>query len=348
MAIRDDDRPYAPRRAPSTRRASPDRQRQIMARRLVALGIAVVILILIVLGVRGCLNARKTRSFENFVADLRSLSAQTKQLSTKFLADISNPPSSKLDFNTTIETDAGTANSLLARAQTLSTPGELSGPHSDIDLAYELRANALSGIAAELRGGGKGAKKTDKIISHMKQLLTSDILYGRARFQIDNTLRDQGIDESAPANVFLPNPQRWLSKSTIGSVLAGVGVAGTGGAVTGVHGTGIAAATLDGATLTAGVAATVTSAAPNTLDVSVANQGNSTEKNIRVTVKVSGGVGTKTKTIPSIAAGGTETASIELGSPPTGQPLTINVSVAPVLGERITTNNHATYNVTFQ
>ena len=41
-------------------------------------------------------------------------------------------------------------------------------------------------------------------------------------------------------------------------------------------------------------------------------------------------------------------AAIDLGSPPTGSPLTINASVAPVLGERITTNNHATYDVTFQ
>ena len=350
MAITEDDRPYAPRRAPSTRRTSPERQRQIMVRRLVALGVAILILILIVLGVKGCLNARRTRGFENFVADLRSLTAQTKQLSKGFLSDLSNPPSSKLDFNTTMETDAGTASSLLARAQDLSTPGDLSGPHGDLVLAYDLRANALSGIADALRSGGKGKAKTDAIIAHMKQLLASDVLYGRAQFQIDNTLANEGIDEQAPANVFLPNPQRWLSASTIDSILAGVGVAGTTGAVSGVHGTGIVSATLDGATLTPGVAATVTSAAPNTLDISVANQGQSTEKNIRVTVNVSGGgrSETKTKTIPSIAAGGTETAAVELGSPPTGSPLTIKANVAPVLGERITTNNRATYTVTFQ
>jgi hypothetical protein len=302
-----------------------------------------------VIGVKGCLDARKTRSFENFVADLRSLTAQTKQLSTGFLQHLSNPPSSKLSFNTQIETDAGTAGSLLARAEGLSTPGELSGAHGDIVLAYELRANALSGIASELRAGGKASSKTtSKIVSHMKQLLASDVIYGRARFEIDHTLVDQGINERAPASVFLPHPQRWLSSSTIGSVLSGVGVAGTGGSISGVHGTGIVSTTLDGATLTPGVASIVTSAAPNTLDVSIANQGTATEKNIQVTVKVSGGVGTKTKTISSVAAGATATASVALGSPPTGSPLTIAVSVAPVLGEQITTNNHSTYTVTFQ
>ncbi len=321
-----------------------------MARRLAALGVGVVVLVLIVLGVKGCLDARKTRSFENFVADLRSLTAQTKQLSQGFLRDLSNPPSSKLNFNTEIETAAGTANSLLSRAEALSTPGELSAPHSDIDIAYELRSNALSGIAAELRSGSKASGKIGAIIAHMKQLLASDVLYGRAQFEIDHTLVDQGINEQAPASVFLPHPQRWLSSSTISSVLAGVGVAGTSGSVSGVHGTGIVSATLNGASLTPGVAATVTSAAPNTLDVNIANQGQSTETSIQVTVKVSGGGAsqTKTKTIPSIGVGATATAAIDLGSPPTGSPLTINVSVAPVLGERITTNNHATYDVTFQ
>ena len=319
-----------------------------MARRLGALAIGIVVLILIVLGVKGCLDARKTRSFENFVADLKSLTAQTQQLSTGFLQHLSNPPSSKLSFNTQLETDAGTASSLLARAEGLSTPGELSGAHGDLVLAYELRANALSGIATELRAGGKSSTKAAAIKSHMKQLLASDIIYGRSRFRANNTLADQGIDQRAPASVFLPDPEHWINSSTIAGILSGVGVASTGGAVSGVHGTGIVSASLDGATLTAGVAAIVTSAAPNTLDIGVSNQGDSTVKNLTVTVKVSGGVGTKTKTIPSIAPGSTGTASVELGSPPTGSPLTIKVSVATVLGERITTNNHATYDVTFQ
>src|SRR5690242_9618417 len=106
----DDEPPYAPRRAPSARRTPPDRQRQLMARRAVAAGIGVVILILIVLGVKGCLNARKTRSFENFNADLRSLVSQTNTLSKDFFDHLQNPASgNKLTFQTQLKTDAGTA-----------------------------------------------------------------------------------------------------------------------------------------------------------------------------------------------------------------------------------------------
>src|SRR5438876_3695411 len=135
MAFRDDEPPYAPPRAPSARRAPGDRQRQVMARRAVAAGVGILILILIVLGIRGCLNARKTRSFENFDADLRSLVAQTKQLSKSFFQQLKNPAGDQLTFQTQLKTDAGTAATLAARAQSLSTPGELSVAHNDLDLA---------------------------------------------------------------------------------------------------------------------------------------------------------------------------------------------------------------------
>src|SRR5436190_10783075 len=77
MSIRDDEPPYAPRRTPSARRDPAERHRQLVARRGVAAVIGLVVVILIVLGVRGCLDARKTRSFENFNADLQSLVTQT-------------------------------------------------------------------------------------------------------------------------------------------------------------------------------------------------------------------------------------------------------------------------------
>jgi CARDB protein len=350
MAFSDDDPPYAPRRAPSPHRGPAERQRQIMARRGVAVVIGVVVLILIVIGVRGCLNARKTRSFENFVADLRTLVAQTDQLSKGFFQHLESPSGSKLTFQTELRTDAGTASSLLTRAEQLSTPGELTAAQSDLVLAYQFRSNALAGVANELAGPKPGAKTADHVVAYMKQLLASDVIYERAEAEIDQGLSDQGIDEKAPPSVFLPDDLKWLDPTRVSAVLAGIGVSSGGGNVSGVHGTGIASATLNGATLTAGLAATVTSAAPNALVIGVANQGQSTEQDIEVSVKVSGAGAniSKTKTIPSVAAGATGTATVDLGSPPTGSPLTIKVSVAPVVGERITTNNHETYPVTFQ
>jgi hypothetical protein len=352
MTIRDDDRPYARRRAPSPRRAPADRQRQIMVRRAVAVGIAIVVLVLIVIGIRGCLNARKTRSFENFVADLRALTTETDQLSKGFFEHLTSPAGSKLTFDTQIRTDAGTASTQLARAQDLSTPDELSAAHADLDLAYQFRSNALGGIADEVASAAKPSKKTaDHVVAHMKQLLASDVIYKRAQYEIDKGLADQSIDEKAPPSVFLPPPvTKWLDASKVGGILSGIGVGGGGRSVSGIHGTGIASATLNGSTLTPATPVTITSTPPNALDIGVQNQGNSTEHDVQVKVDVTGGKAkiSKSKTIRSIASGATETAVVDLGSPDTGVALTIKVSVAPVLGERITTNNHETFDVTFQ
>jgi hypothetical protein len=352
MSIRDDEPPYAPRRTPSARRDPAERHRQLVARRGVAAVIGLVVVILVVLGVRGCLDARKTRSYENFIADLQSLVTQTGTLSKGFFQHLDNPGGSKLTFQTELKTDAGTAASLATRADDLSTPGQLNAAHADLALAYSLRANALNGIAGELAGGKSSQANAHHVVAQMKQLLASDVVYQRAQSEIDNGLSDQGIAEKAPASQFLPDPQtKWLDVTTIAGILSGVGVSsgGGGGSVSGVHGTGISTATLNGLTLTPDTPTTVTPAPPNTLAVTVENQGDSTERNVQVSVKVSGGGSNTSKqtTIGSIAAGGTGTANVALGSVPSGAALTVNVKVAPVVGEHVTTNNNATYPVTF-
>lgn len=323
-----------------------------MARRGMATVVGVVVLILVVVGVKGCLDARKTRSFENFVADLDSLVAQTGQLSKGFFDHLENPDSSKLTFQTQLKTDAGTASSLSARAQELSSPGELAQAHSDLALAYDLRANALNAIAAELAGGKTGKATVNRVVAQMKQLLASDVIYARAQSEIDLALKDQGVNEKAPASDFLPDPDtKWLDESTISSILSGVGVSsgGGGGSVSGVHGTGILSTTLNGSTLTPDTTTSVSSAPPNALSVSIQNQGDATERNVQVTVKVSGAGKSSTKqtTVGSIAAGGTGTADVNLGSVSSGSTLTIDVKVEPVVGEHVLTNNRSTYTVAF-
>ena len=80
------------------------------------------------------------------------------------------------------------------------------------------------------------------------------------------------------------------------------------------------------------------------------NQGDSTETNIAVSVQLTGGTQTVSGdgTIPRIIAGGNGTAKVPLEpAPATGQQLTLEVTVQPVPGEQVSTNNRATYQVTF-
>ena len=109
------------------RRGAPERQRQLMTRRVIAVGIGVLIVILLLLGVKGCLNARKERGFENYVSDLSSIATQSNQLSSEFFARLENPPKNadELSLEAQIASDRGTAEALLQRVENLDTPDEL-------------------------------------------------------------------------------------------------------------------------------------------------------------------------------------------------------------------------------
>ena len=75
-----------------------------MVRRAVGAGVVVLLLILIVLGIRGCLNARKERSFENYARDLNAIAAQSKQLSDGFFARLNDPGNlTPLSFRAEVE-----------------------------------------------------------------------------------------------------------------------------------------------------------------------------------------------------------------------------------------------------
>src|SRR5215203_2340509 len=69
-------RPARSRRPPRR----PQRQ-QIVLRRALALGAGLIVLILIVIGVKGCLDARKNRALSDYSGDVTQIVEETKQTS---------------------------------------------------------------------------------------------------------------------------------------------------------------------------------------------------------------------------------------------------------------------------
>ena len=332
-----------------------DHQRQIMVRRAVGVGVIVVLLILIVLGIRGCLNARKQRGFENYASDLNAVAAQSKQLSTDFFNRLNDPGNlSPLSFEAEIKADRGTADSLSSRIDGLDTPDELKGAQNELSLAFQLRSDALTGIANNISTalGSQGRPQAvNAIANYMQYFLASDVLYARARAQINTFLKDEGIDPKAPESTFLSDPQRWLDPLQVSSALALV--SGGKQASSGTHGLALYQTTLKpgNVSLDPNTPATATAGGAPEVDVEVQNQGDSEETDVGVSVQLTGGTQTITgdATIPRISAGGIETASIPIQpAPDTGQQLTLEVTVQPVPGEQIADNNRSTYQVTFK
>jgi CARDB protein len=336
-------------------RREHDRQRQIMWRRAVGVGVFIVILILIVLGIRGCLNARKQRGFENYVSDLNAIAAQSKQLSSDFFNRLNDPGNlTPLSFEAEVKADRGTAESLASRVDALSTPDELKSAQTELSLAFQLRRDALTGIADNIstalgKQGRVGA--VNAIAGYMQYFLASDVLYQRAQAQIDAGLQDQGINEKAPDSIFLTDPQRWLDPLQVSSALALV--SGGKQASSGTHGLALYQTTVKpgNVSLDPNSPATISGSGPPEVDVQVQNQGDSEETDVGVSFQLTGGSQTISgeATIPRIAAGGIETASIPIQpAPDTGTQLTLEVTVQPVPGEQIADNNRSTYQVTFR
>ena len=123
-------------------------------------------------------------------------------------------------------------------------------------------------------------------------------------------------------------------------------------ATSGTHGLALYQTTVQpgDVTLDPSSAATISGTGSLELDVQVQNQGDSEEADIGVTFELTGGAQTISgdATIPRIAAGEIQTASIPIEpAPDPGQQLTLEVTVQPVPGEQIAENNRSTYQVTF-
>ena len=359
MAFLDEDElaPASGGTRPPSRRGS-DRQRQILLRRAIGIGVVVVILILIVLGIKGCLDARKTRSFENYVSDLNAVTSQTSQLSGDFFGKLNDPGTdSAVEFRSEIAADRGTAENLSSRVDGLDTPGELSDAQNQLELAYQLRAQALTGISNEMatalgNPGPTRNKAISSISDYMQYFLASDVLYKQAQGQIDAELKNQGIDEKAPASVFMADPTRWLDPLQVSTALSAIS-SGTE-ASKGTHGLAIVATTVKpgDVQLSPDTPATISGGTSGAqLNVQVSNGGSVDEKGVGVSYSLTGGPQTiqGTTTIGSIAAGAIQTAPLPIHpAPPRNTPLTLEVTVNPVPGEQITTNNRFTYQLTFR
>ncbi len=219
----------------------------------------------------------------------------------------------------------------------------MSRAQGNLELAYQLRANAMDEIADKMSTalGDAGAEKAMAgIAKQMQKLLASDVVYEQVvRPEVDDVLAANGISDSdLPESTFLPD-EKWLDESTVSDALSAVS-GGTTGSVSGVHGTEIAGVTVNGTELIEGAPTTIAGEEGVVVEVEVRNPLESTETGVGVAVTVEGN--TLKETIDELPAGETGTALITLTPTPSGE-VTIEIEVEPVPGEEVLENNEATY-----
>ncbi len=323
-----------------------------MLRRALALGGGLILLILIVLGVKGCLDARAQRALSDYARNVTQIVEETNRTSKDFFAKLRDPGGlSVTEYVETVNADRSAMGSLTSRVDDLSAPGDMGKAQNALEISYDLRDGAMNEIADEMSTAlaDLGSKKaTTTIANQMQKLLASDVLYASVvRPEIDRVLADSGIEgDDVPESVFLPEGTKWLDPTAVSTALGAVSGAANGAEANGIHGLGLLGAAVNGTTLVSESSVAVAAQETPEVEVEVQNQGESTESGVSVAVTVGGGAPIS-GTINSIAPQETQTVVIPLTPAPTGT-VELEVKVASVPGEGITTNNEATYTVEFE
>ena len=249
---------------------------------------------------------------------------QSNQLSQEFFGRLEDPPRglTELQVEAEITTDRGTAESLLQRVEGLDVPDELSDAQDELLQSFELRRDGLAGIAEDIPTalGNEGRNDAiERIATEMEAFLASDVLYDRARAEIQGVLAEEEIGEKVGASRFLPEPvERWLDSAEV-TLTLNTFAAETGNVPGGIHGVELLSTSIDRTTLLAETENTVgIGNDPPELTIEVQNGGDSRERDVTVNYSFSGGVEPieGETTIPRIDAQGIAEATVPLETLP--------------------------------
>lgn len=315
-----------------------------MLRRALALGGGLLLLILIVLGVKGCLDARAESELSEYADKVSELVEETEQTSKDFFGNLEEPGSlSVTEFTAKVNADRSAMDNYAQRVDSLGAPGDMKRAQQNLELVYELRVSAMNEIGEKMSTalGQAGAEKAmTAIAKQMQKLLASDVVYEQVvRPEINGVLTAKGISgHEVLKSSFLPD-EKWLEAKSVSSALGAIS-GNSGAASPGVHGLGLGTVSVNGSELVEGGATTVSGAEGVEVEVTVQNQGESTENGVTVSVTFEGN--SIQGEIEEIGAGEEGTVTIPLTPAPKGE-VTLEVEAEPVPGETLTENNEATY-----
>ncbi len=362
----DDDEPTRvsprPRRAAQPREparpaggAPPDRQ-TARTRQIAAIALGILLLIVIILGINGCIGSRNDRKLKDYNREVTAIAGDSdSQVSKPFFQLLTSGATGGQDLSLQVNQIRLAAADDAKRARDLSVPGSMSGAQQGLVLAMNLRAQAFRRIAERLttaQGRGQQADNArSDIAGQMKLLLASDVVYEQRTVPlIKQALDGAGIKGQAVQGSRALPAYKWLAPATITDALNGGGGSTPTSNPTGPHGHGLLSTSVGTVALTAGGAANkVPRAASLPVTVTFQNQGGSDERNVTVTAKLTSPGGASTgadKKVLVTTKGAKTTVTIPLTKvPAAGTAAQLTVRVNPVPGEKNTDNNQSTYTI---
>ncbi|HKG03395.1 MAG TPA: hypothetical protein VKB03_09440 [Conexibacter sp.] len=330
-------------------------------------GVVLVVVLLVVL-VKGCVDNRREAALKDYNRSVRTLVEHSRSAVSKQLFDaLSGAASAEpTQVQETINQLRVVADEDLSQAGRIDTPDEMKGAQSDLELLLSLRRDGVANIADEIQtalGGTAGAgTAVDAVAGQMQAFNASDVIYSqRVAPLILKGLKDNGIaasydgtagEQVLPYADFLPDIS-WMSPDVVAQQLGSTSASSrtTGTPAPGLHGHQIDSVSVGGVDLTTDGSNRIPASPPPTFVVNFTNGGENDETNVRVTVEIAGsGAPIRASTIvPNTTAGEAATANVTLRqSPSTSGPSTIRVTVEQVPGEETLDNNVAEYTALFE
>jgi hypothetical protein len=343
--------------------AAPPDPQTARIRQGVALGVGLLIIILLVVGIKGCLNSAKKRSLRDYNRDVSSLIQESDNSVAKpFFEAMSGSGAANGDsvnLATQVNQLKIVAEDQVKQARKFNVPDDMRPAQSHLLDVLEFRAEALKKIAdkiptAQSTGNASGSAVA-QITGQMEKLLASDVIYSqRVVPYIKKALDDNNITgQTIAQSQFVPSVD-WLQEDQVASRLGAQAPAGArkrGPPAPGSHGHGLVSTSVNGTELSTDSANHIPASPNLTFTVNFENQAENDESNVVVQVEITG-AGSPIKaqtTVPSTTAGSSATAEVPLRkTPPINKPVEIKVTVEPVPGEADSSNNTQTYPAIFE
>jgi hypothetical protein len=326
---------------------APSDLQQLRMRRLGALAVGVIVIIVLALGIKGCLNGRKEQALKDYNRDVASLVQQAQGNSDEFFGALTTPGSSSTDVLSQLNQYRLAAKAQTREADKLGVPGDMKAPQRNLLLTLGLLEEAMGKIAEKIPAALSTDSATAEpavigITGEMQSFIAADVVYKRRTAAlIKQVLDDNDIGGPTVARRIHADAGRGAGSETSNTPLA-----------PGPHGHGLLAVSVGDLTLQSGTtAANDIPAGSITFNVKIANQGESPESDVRIRITITGGGKTITKqqTVDQTTAGAETTVAIPLGqAPPIGVAVKIKVEVRKVRGEVNTSNNVAEYPAIFR
>ncbi|HVL31021.1 MAG TPA: hypothetical protein VM299_02205 [Solirubrobacteraceae bacterium] len=327
-----------------------------------ALGVGVLVVVLLVLGINGCLDSRREQALKDYNRDVATIVQDANGNAEAFFDTLTSGGSSSTDLQSQVNQLRVAAVGQTRRASSLDVPGDMRPAQRNLLLSLGLLHEAMGKVAERL----PSALSTDtataepavrSIAGEMQAFMAADVVYNRRTAAlIKDVLDEKEIGGQTIQNSAYLQNLGWLQPSTVARRINADAARGAGDGQTtepapGLHGHGLLSVAVGDVTLQPRPAANRIPAGSNvTFNVRFANQGDNPETDVRVRIRIRGAGDpiTVQKTVDQTMPKTETTVAVPLGqAPPLGAAVTITVSVLPVPGEENTANNSQDFSALF-